>query len=104
MMTIKQQLKEDSGNQGKQNVDDDGTINDDNNKNGLVGDEDFDGFDKNQYVISEADKAYMDEFNKSTDSGNDVAQFLIGKDWDQNLDQDDEEYTSPLMGLITSSS
>ena len=31
-------------------------------------------------------------------------QFLIGGDQDQGLDEDDKDYTSPLMELISSSS
>ena len=53
--------------------------------NGLVDNEDFDGFDKNDNVASEADEAYMDTLNKLTGRGNDVAQFLMGEDWDQDL-------------------
>ena len=46
----------------------------------------------------------MDVLNKLTGSGNDVAQFLVEEDLDQDLDEDDEDYTSPLMELISSSS
>jgi len=95
IVTMTQQMKEESENQGKHH-DDDGAIDDDAEENGLGDNEDFDGFDENEDVTSEADEAYMDALNKLTGSGNDVAQFLMGEDWDQDLDEDDEDYTSPL--------
>ena len=55
-------------------------------------------------VTSEADKLYMDALNNIIFSRNDVDQLLMGEDWDQDLDEDDEDYTSPLMNLTSSSS
>ena len=46
-------MKEDSENKGK-NHDDDGAIDDDAEENGLGDNEDFDGFDENEDVTSEA--------------------------------------------------
>ena len=46
----------------------------------------------------------MDALNNITGSGNDVATFLMGEDWYQELDNEYEDYTSPLMNLIRSSS
>ena len=47
------QIKEESENQGKHH-DDDGSINDDAEENGLRDNGDFDGFDDNEDVTSEA--------------------------------------------------
>ena len=89
------QKKEESENQEKHH-DDYGAIDIDSEEIGLGDNKDFDGFDNNEAVTSEADDAYMDPLNKSTGSGNDVTQFLMGNDWDQDLDEDDEDYTIPL--------
>ena len=50
---MKQQMKEDIENKGKHH-DDDGAIDDDAEENGLGDNEDFDGFDENEDVTSEA--------------------------------------------------
>ena len=49
-----QYINEDSENPGKKH-DDDGIIDDDSKENGLEEDEDFDGFHKNEDIISEFD-------------------------------------------------
>ena len=46
----------------------------------------------------------MDVLNKLTGRQNNVTQFLMVEDWDQDLYEDDKDYPSPLMGLIGSSS
>ena len=81
-----QQMKEENDNQGTHH-DDDGAIDDDAEENELGENEDFDGFDKNEDVTSEVDEDYMDALNKLTGSGNDVAQFFMGEDWDQEVYQ-----------------
>ena len=55
-------------------------------------------------VTSEADKLYMDALNNIIVSRNNVDHLLMGEEWDQDLDEDDEDYTSPLMNLTSSSS
>ena len=71
-------------------------------ENGLGGDGYFYGCDKNEDVTSKSDNAYMDMLNKITGSGNNVAQLLMGEDWDQELDGDYGDYTIPLMELMIS--
>ena len=97
-----QQMKEYSDNMGKQH-DDDGIINYDADENGLEDDEDFDIFNENEDVTREADEAYLDMLNDITGSGNNVVQFLMGEEWDQDLDKDYDNYTRTLMALISSS-
>ena len=46
----------------------------------------------------------MNVLNKLRGSGNNVVQFLMGEDWNHELDKDDKDYTSPLMELIGYSS
>ena len=55
-------------------------------------------------VTSEADKLYMDALNNIIFSRNNVEHLLMGEEWDQDLDEDDEDYTIPLMNLTSSSS
>ena len=71
-------------------------------ENKLEDAEDFYGFHDYEDVTSKADEAYMDALNKLIGSGNDVSQFLMGEDWDQEISEDDEDYTSPLMELTRS--
>ena len=82
MVTMKQQMKEDSDNPGKQH-DDDGAINDDAKEDGLGGNEYFSGFEENEVVISKADDSYINASNKLTGSRNDFSQLLMGEDWYQ---------------------
>ena len=96
-------MKEESENPGKHH-DDEGAINDDAEENGLGDDDNFDNFDDNEDVTREADEAYMDVLNNITGRENNVIQFLMGEDWDQDLDEDDEYYNIPLVVLIISSS
>ena len=84
--------------------DDDGAINDEAKENGLGENDNFDGFDDNEDVASEADETYMDMLNKLAGSGTFVAKFLMGEDWYQDLDEDNEDVISPLMKFIRSSS
>ena len=102
-MRVTQQIKEESENPWKHH-DYDGAVDDDAEENGLEDDEDFYGFEENEYVTSEADKIYMDVLNNITGRENNFIQFLMGEDWDQDLDEDDEYYNIPLVVLIISSS
>ena len=68
MATMTHNIKEESDNTGKHH-DDDGTIDDDKEENGLGDDEDFDGFDKNEDVTSETDEVYICALNNRTGSG-----------------------------------
>ena len=60
-----QQIKEESENPWKHH-DYDGAVDDDAEENGLEDDEDFYGFEENEYVTSEADKVYMYVLNNIT--------------------------------------
>ena len=103
MVTMIQQMKEAIENLGKQHDDDD-TINDDSEENGLEDDDNFDVFHKNLDVTTEADEVCMDALNKLTCRGKDIVQLPMGKAWDQDLDEDDNQYTNTLMELSRSSS
>ena len=72
---------------------DDGAIDDESKEYGVGDNEYFDGFGKNQDVTSKDNEAYMDALNSLTGSGNNVSQFLMGEDQNQDLDKDDAEYT-----------
>ena len=52
-------------------------------ENGVGENEDFNGFDKNEDVTIEADKAYMDALDNLTWSGNNVFQVVMWEYWDQ---------------------
>ena len=101
MVTMAQQIKEESENPGKHH-DDYGIINAE--ENVLKGDKDFYGFHDNEDVASKAEEAYMDALYKHTGSRKYVAQFFMGEDWDQDLDKNYENYTSTLTNLIRSPS
>ena len=103
MVTMIQQMKEAIENMGKHHDDND-TINDDAEENGLEDDDNFDVFQNNLDVTTEADELCMDVLNKLTCRGKDIFQLLMGKAWDQDLDEDDNQYTNTLMELIRSSS
>ena len=64
-MRVTQQIKEESENPWKHH-DYDGAVDDDAEENGLEDDEDFYGFEENEYVTSEAYKIYMDVLNNIT--------------------------------------
>ena len=81
--------------------DDDGIIDDDYKENGMQYSEDFDGINENEDCTSEADKDYIDVLDKITDRGENISQLLMGEDWYQDLDDNDDYYTSPLMDLIS---
>jgi len=58
-------------------------------------DEDDEGFAEDEDVTSQTDEAYQYALNKLSQSGDDAVKFLIGENWDDN-DDDDEDYTSPI--------
>eukprot|EP00566_Odontella_aurita_P002311 CAMPEP_0113571984 /NCGR_PEP_ID=MMETSP0015_2-20120614/25852_1 /TAXON_ID=2838 /ORGANISM="Odontella" /LENGTH=1096 /DNA_ID=CAMNT_0000474985 /DNA_START=725 /DNA_END=4015 /DNA_ORIENTATION=+ /assembly_acc=CAM_ASM_000160 len=95
VVNMTEQMKEEAEKAGDDD-DGDNAIDDEAEEGGDGDDEDFEGFDENEDVTSEADEAYMDALNKLTGSGSDMARFLVGEDWDQDYDDDDEDYTSPL--------
>jgi len=64
-------------------------------EDGDGGDEEFEGFDENEDVTNAANEAYVDALNKLSASG-DVAQFLMGNMWDDDLEDDDDDYYSPI--------
>ena len=78
----------------------DNAIVNDSKENGLEEDDDFDGFHDNKYVTGEDEETYMNVLNKLTDSGEYVDQFLIEEEWDQDLHEDNEDYTNTFMELI----
>jgi len=93
VVTMTERMKEEAE---REDDDEDGDIEED-AEEGEGDEEDFEGFDENEDVTSEADEAYMEALNKLTGSGADVGRFLIGDDWDADADDDDDEnYTSPL--------
>ena len=98
-MRVTQQIKEESENPWKHH-DYDGAVDDEAEENGLEDDEDFYGFEENEYVTSEADKIYMDVLNNITGNGNDVSHLLMGDNWYEDLDK---YYIIPLIGFIRSS-
>jgi len=62
-----------------------------------AGDEDdqWGGFDENEDVTNPNDEAYMSALNKLT-AGGDVGQFLLGDGWDDEYDDLEDDYHSPI--------
>lgn len=62
-----------------------------------AGDEDdeWEGFDEDQDVTNPNDEAYMSALNKLT-AGGDVGQFLLGDGWDDDFDDLDDDFHSPM--------
>lgn len=90
VVNVTAKMKEEAE-KGRKDDDDDNAIEED----GDGGDDDWDGFDENEDVTNTADEAYMDALNKLSASG-DVAKFLMGDGWDDDLDEDDDDYYSPI--------
>ena len=54
------------------------------------------GFDENQDVTNEVDEAYRKALQGVTSWDDDMAKFLLGSDWDEDAEDVDEDYTSPI--------
>jgi len=61
----------------------------------VVGDLDQ-GFDEHQDVTNEVDEAYRKALQGVTSWDDDMAKFLLGSDWDEDAEDVDEDYTSPI--------
>lgn len=61
----------------------------------VVGDLDK-GFDENEDVTNEVDEAYRKALQGVTSWDDDMAKFLLGSDWDEDAEDVDEDYTSPI--------
>eukprot|EP00584_Thalassiosira_punctigera_P008909 CAMPEP_0172545150 /NCGR_PEP_ID=MMETSP1067-20121228/15144_1 /TAXON_ID=265564 ORGANISM="Thalassiosira punctigera, Strain Tpunct2005C2" /NCGR_SAMPLE_ID=MMETSP1067 /ASSEMBLY_ACC=CAM_ASM_000444 /LENGTH=1077 /DNA_ID=CAMNT_0013331839 /DNA_START=115 /DNA_END=3348 /DNA_ORIENTATION=+ len=62
-----------------------------------AGDDDdgWEGFGEDEDVTSPNDEAYVSALNKLT-AGGDVSQFLLGEAWDDDFDDLDDDYHSPI--------
>mmetsp|Transcript_2586 Transcript_2586/g.5551 ORF Transcript_2586/g.5551 Transcript_2586/m.5551 type:complete len:1070 (-) Transcript_2586:974-4183(-) len=61
-----------------------------------AGDDDgWEGFDENEDVTNPSDEAYMSALNKLS-SGVDVSQFLLGDGWDDDFDDLEDDFHSPI--------
>ncbi|KAL7531578.1 hypothetical protein ACHAXR_006571, partial [Thalassiosira sp. AJA248-18] len=58
-------------------------------------DDEWEGFDENEDVTNPNDEAYMSALNKLT-AGGDVSQFLLGDGWDDDFDDLDDDFHSPI--------
>ena len=65
-------------------------------------DDDYEGFGEDEDVTNEADEMYMDALNQLSSGGdNAVARFLMGEAYDDDYDDDDEDFVSPLDEVDT---
>ena len=81
--------KGDTGGEGDNGLDEDEGTGD------VAGDLDQ-GFDENQDVTNEVDEAYRKALQGVTSWDDDMAKFLLGSDWDEDAEDVDEDYTSPI--------
>ena len=58
-------------------------------------DDEWEGFDENEDVTNANDEAYMSALNKLT-AGGDMSQFLLGGGWDDDFDDYDDDFHSPI--------
>jgi hypothetical protein len=58
-------------------------------------DNDWEGFDENEDVNNPNDEAYMSAMNKLT-AGGDISQFLMGDGWDEDFEELDDDFHSPI--------
>jgi hypothetical protein len=77
-------------NEEDENIDDDNEGDDDD-----VGDVD-NGFDEDEDVTNEVDESYRKALQGVTSWDDDMAKFLLGGDWDEDREDVDEDFTSPL--------
>lgn len=92
-LLLKEELERgDTGGEGDQDFDDD-----DGHHGGpdVVGDLDA-GFAEDQDVTNEVDEAYRKALQGVTSWDDDMAKFLLGSDWDEDAEDVDEDYTSPI--------
>jgi len=54
------------------------------------------GFDEHEDVTNEVDEAYRKALQGVTSWDDDMAKFLLGSDWDEDAEDVDEDYTSPI--------
>lgn len=57
--------------------------------------DDWDGFNEDEDVTNPNDEAYMSALNKLT-AGGDVTQFLMGDGWDDDFDDLEDDFHSPI--------
>ena len=60
-----------------------------------VGDADL-GFGEDEDVTNEVDESYRKALQGVTSWDDDMAKFLLGGDWDEDREDVDEDFTSPL--------
>jgi hypothetical protein len=70
----------------------DDTLDDDDDE---VGDVDQ-GFGEDEDVRNEVDESYRNALQGATSWDDDMAKFLLGGDWDEDREDVDEDFTSPL--------
>ncbi|KAL9179851.1 hypothetical protein ACHAXT_007821 [Thalassiosira profunda] len=58
-------------------------------------DDEWEGFDENEDVTNPNDEAYMSALNKLT-AGGDISQFLMGEGWDDDFDDLEDDFHSPV--------
>ena len=84
----------------KEDAEKGGGKDDDANIDGEDGDNDDDdneweGFDEDEDVNNPNDEAYMSAMNKLS-SGGDISQFLMGDGWDEDDEELDDDFHSPI--------
>jgi hypothetical protein len=86
-------MKEDAEKGKKDDNEDD---NDEEEEDGHNGDDDdWEGFDEDEDVNNKEDEAYMSAMNKLS-AGGDISQFLRGDGWDDDDDEVDDDFHSPI--------
>lgn len=86
-------MKEDAE-KGKKDDNED-EINDEEEVGNNGDDDDWEGFDEDEDVNNKEDEAYMSAMNKLS-AGGDISQFLRGDGWDDDDDEVDDDFHSPI--------
>ena len=86
-------MKEDAE-KGKKDDNED-EINDEEEDGNNGDDDDWEGFDEDEDVNNKEDEAYMSAMNKLS-AGGDMSQFLLGNGWDDDDDEVDDDFHSPI--------
>lgn len=86
-------MKEDAE-KGKKDDNED-EINDEEEDGNNGDDDDWEGFDEDEDVNNKEDEAYMSAMNKLS-AGGDISQFLCGDGWDDDDDEVDDDFHSPI--------